>query len=376
MPNLNAARISTSAVFLACGTGMASWAPMVPFAKTRLALNDADLGLILLALGGGALVTMPFTGAFINRFGSRAAIALALGLFSLALPFLTLAPSPILLALGLFFFGAGVGATDVAMNAQAVVVEQQFGRAIMSSMHGLYSVGGLVGAGLVGLLLGGGLTLFQTALVVSVLNLMLLAIGFHWLLPARFDARIAGSTWVWPRGLVLAIGILCFIAFLAEGALLDWSAVFLRFSRGFAEDDAGMGFAAFSLTMAVGRLTGDWVTRHLGPVRTIRFGAIVAAIGYFLAITIPSGTAALLGFAIVGLGIANVVPVLFSAAGRLKNPPPSISIPAITTLGYAGLLAGPAIIGFVGELTSLSLALSLVGLALFGVAASARIVRS
>lgn len=373
---LPAARIATASIFLICGTGMASWAPMVPFAKTRLGLNDADLGLILLALGGGALVTMPFTGAFINRFGSRRALLVSVTVLSLALPLLAIAPSPALLALFLFIFGAGVGATDVAMNAQAVVVERKMDQAIMSSLHGLYSVGGLIGAGLVSLLLDRGLTLFQTAVLVSVANLGLLAAGFRRLLPAADDTRIAGSTFVWPRGPVLAIGALCFVAFLAEGALLDWSAVFLRFFRNFAESDAGMGFAVFSLTMAIGRLTGDLVTRRLGGRNTLRYGAALAALGYLLAVFAPFGWAALGGFAIIGIGIANVVPVLFSAAGRLENPPPSISIPAITTLGYAGLLAGPALIGFVGEITSLAFALGLVGLALFGVAASSRIVRS
>lgn len=372
--NLTPARLATAAIFLLCGIGMSSWAPMVPFAKVRLGLNDADLGLILLALGGGAMVTMPLTGVFINRFGSRTVLLFSSLTICALLPLLTLAPSAVLLAVALFCFGAGVGATDVAMNAQAVVVEQKMGKTIMSSLHGLYSVGGLVGAAAISFLLVRGLPLPLAALIMTGLNLLLLFAAFRYLLPANQDARIEGGKFVWPHGPVLVIGMLCFIAFLAEGALLDWSAVFLRFERGFAEADAGIGYALFSATMAFGRLTGDWVSRAWGPRRTLAIGALIAAVGYGVAIGVPSGTATLTGFAIIGLGIANVVPVFFSAVGRLDSPPPAVSIPAITTLGYAGMLVGPAVIGFVGELTSLSLALGMISLALIGVAASARIV--
>lgn len=354
---------------------MASWAPMVPYAKTRLTLSEAELGVILLALGAGAMLTMPLTSFFINRFGSRATMLSAVLLLCTSLPFLSLAPTPFFLGVFLFIFGAGVGATDVSMNAQAVVVEQQMRKPIMSSFHGLYSAGGLVGALSVSLLLDQGLDLTLCAIIVAVLGAGLAIWQFNKLLPHADDAKLTGSPLAFPRGPLIWLGALCFIGFLAEGALLDWSAVFLRFSRGFAETNAGMGFAAFSLAMTFGRLTGDRVTHWLGPISTVRWGSILAGIGYLMVVFIPSTWGAMTGFVVIGLGIANVVPLMFSAASRLTNPPPSISIPAITTMGYAGLLAGPAIIGFIGQASSLAIALGCVGFSLFFIAASAHIVK-
>lgn len=347
---------------------------MVPFAKIRLGLNDAQLGLILLGLGGGAMLTMPLSGLLINRFGSRAVMLAAILVFSAALPFLTVGSNPWLLGAFLFLFGGGIGAVDVAMNAQAVVVEQKMARPIMSSFHGLFSVGGLIGAGGVSLLLDRGIDLTFCALCVSALGVGIGFWQFPKLLPHSQDSKIQGTKLTLPHGSVLVIGVMCFITFLAEGALLDWSAVYLKFFRGFSETNAGIGYAVFSVAMAVGRLTGDKVAHKLGPVSTVRYGALVGAAGYFFTLGAPSSTVSLAGFALIGLGVANVVPLMFSAAGRRGNP--SVTIPAITTMGYAGLLAGPALIGGIGQLTSLPAALALVGIALLAVAASARIVRN
>lgn len=371
-PDVRAARVATACVFLVCGIGMSSWAPMVPFAKTRLDLNDASLGLILLALGGGAMLTMPLSGVLINRLGSRVVMLAAIVVLSAALPCLTVAPSPVWLAVFLFVFGCSIGAVDVAMNAQAVVVERKMGRPVMSSLHGLYSVGGLIGALGVSFLLERGWSLSVCAVLVAALGIGLGVWQYGRMLPASEDARVAGAVLRLPRGPVVVLGILCFITFLAEGALLDWSAVFLRFSRGFDEAGAGVGYAVFSLAMAVGRLTGDRVAHSLGTVATVRYGALVGGAGYFVVVLAPWTAAVLGGFVMIGLGVANVVPLLFSAAGRMTSPPPSVSIPAITTMGYAGLLAGPALIGFLGELTNLAVALGAVGVSLLIVVACAR----
>jgi predicted MFS family arabinose efflux permease len=366
---LRSARIATCAVFLVSGIGMASWAPMVPYAKARLGLNDASLGLILLALGAGALTTMPLTGVFINRFGSRLTILVATLIFASMMPLLALAANPWLLAAALYVFGMGIGAIDVAMNAQAVIVEQRYGRPIMSFFHGLFSVGGLSGALGMSLLLDRGWNLSACAGGVAALAVVICLSSFSRLLPRREDAPVEGSVLALPHGPVVLVGLLCFICFLAEGAMLDWSAVYLKFFRGFSEADAGIGYAIFSLAMSVGRLTGDRVVHRFGPVPTVRWGALVAAAGYFVAVLVPGG--ALAGFALVGIGVSNVVPLMFSAAGRIANP--AVSLPAITTMGYAGLLAGPALIGFVGHVTSLPVALGLVGFGLLFVAARAKI---
>lgn len=371
--SLPAARLATCAIFLICGASMASWAPMIPYAKSRLGLDEFQLGLVLLGLGGGAMVTMPLTGLLINRFGSRSIILAAILLHSAMLPLLASAPSLWLLGAFLLVFGCGIGAVDVAMNAQAVVVEQKMSKPIMSSFHGLFSLGGLVGAASMSFLLSRGLNLTLCATAVAVLSIAIGLWQFPRLLPQSEDHRVEGTKLRLPDGPVIFIGMMCFITFLAEGALLDWSAVYLRDFRSFDESSAGIGYAVFSVAMATGRLTGDMVVRKLGPVPTVRYGALIGAIGYFMTVGVPWWPATLAGFILIGLGVANVVPLMFSAAGRRGDP--AVTIPAITTLGYAGLLAGPALIGFLAHRTNLSVSLSAIGIGLLVVAGSARIAR-
>lgn len=375
VPSPRRAQFATYLFFLSCGIGMSSWAPMVPYAKSRLGLDDAALGILLLALGGGAMVTMPLTSVFINIFGSRRTMMGAVVVYCMALPFLAFVQHPLLMGLALFIFGAGIGAVDVSMNAQAVVVERKLARPVMSSFHGLYSVGGLMGAAGMSLLLERGFDLFVCSVCVAVLCLLAGVSRYFWLLPKSEDDRVTGGKLVLPRGPIILIGAMCFIGFLAEGALLDWSAVFLKFFRGVEESSAGLGFAAFSAAMVIGRLSGDYIAARFEPLKAVRYGALLAAIGYFISVMIPSTAAAMIGYGMIGLGMANVVPLLFSAAGRLPFPPPSVSIPAITTMGYAGLLVGPAVIGFAADKFTLPIALGGVGFLLVAVAASVGLLR-
>lgn len=372
---LRAARFAACLYFLLCGLSIATWAPMIPYVKMNLGLNEATLGLVLFVFGAGAMLTMPLGGYFINRFGSRATMLSATVLFSVMLPLLALAPNVWTLSAVLAVFGMGVGTTDVSMNAQAVAVEKRYGRPIMSFFHGLFSAGGIVGALLISVLLSRGIALWACAATVALLMIAAALWQFRRLLPHADDDKVDGSPFALPRGPVLLVGALCFISFLAEGAVTDWSAVFLRDVRGMTPAKAGLGYALFSMTMTVGRLTGDAVAHRLGPVSTMRYGALLAAFGYFLSVGVPHAWATLLGMFLVGLGLANVVPMLFSATGRLKDPPPAISIPAITTMGYAGLLAGPALIGVIGQATHLSVALTGVGVSMVFVSACARVVR-
>jgi predicted MFS family arabinose efflux permease len=357
--HLSAARRATRLVFLVMGTATAAWAPMVPYVKAGLGLDDAQLGLLLLGLGGGGIAAMPIAGFLIHRFGSRAVVLVAGLLSCLLLPLASLAPSVFLLALTLVFFGAALGALDVATNAHAVVVEKQSARPLMSGFHALYSVGGLVGAGGMTFLLKLGLPLTNCAVGISValLAIFLSQVGcFN--APSQESNAAGPSGLALPRGMVVTLGVLAFIVFMAEGAVLDWSAVLLRFSRGWSAETAGLGYAAFSVAMAFGRLTGDSLTRRMGPVAILRYGSLVCAAGFLVAVAAPLGGLSVFGFVLVGLGASNIVPVLFSAAGRLPGMPPSVAVPAVATLGYAGLLAGPALIGFAAQLTSLPLALA------------------
>ena len=375
---LQKAARATRFIFLMSGFAMASWAPMVPYAKARLHLDDADLGLVLLAFGGGSMLSMPAIGWLAGRYGNRRVIGAAGLLMCLALPALALVSTLPLLAVGLLYFGAMLGAVDVAMNAHAVDVERLQDRAVMSGFHGLFSAGGLVGAAGMSAMLASGLPLLTCALLVSLAIAVIVFSQQASLLRGPIAANGAATpafAFRLPRGLLLLIGMLCFVIFLAEGSMLDWSALLLRDFRGTAAASAGIGYACFSVAMAIGRLTGDRLVARLGPVWTVRAGAALAATGFLIAALLPWAAAALLGFVLVGLGAANVVPVMFSAAGRLPASAPAVSIAAVTTLGYAGLLLGPALIGFVAHATSLPTALAGVAALLLLVAASARVVR-
>ena len=363
-------QMSTRIAFFIAGFGLAAWAPLVPYAKARAGLDEATLGLLLLCLGAGSILAMPISGLLATRFGCRRVLVVGTILICLSLPLLATASTLPLLIATLFMFGAGLGAVDSTVNLQAVIVERASGRHMMSGFHGLFSVGGIAGAAGVSALLALGLSPLWAIAAVIVLILAALAKAAPHLLP--YGSESSGPAFAVPHGVVLFIGVLCFIVFLAEGAMLDWSAVFLTTEKNLGEAYAGLGYAAFALTMTVGRLLGDTIVRRLGARRVIILGGLFAALGMALATLAPNWELSLLGYALVGVGCSNIVPVLYTAVGKQTVMPESIAVPAITTLGYAGILAGPAAIGFIAHASSLSLAFLLITALLLGVAISGR----
>ncbi len=367
-------QLSTRIAFFVAGFGMAAWAPLVPFAQVRAGLSEGALGLLLLCLGGGSILAMPLAGALAARFGCRIVLLLAAALICLTLPLLATVSGFAPLMLVLFAFGAAVGSVDCVVNIQAVIVERASGRAMMSGFHGLFSVGGIAGAGGVSALLSlGASPLLATLCVVAGIAAALAKAAPHLL---DYGGEGEGPAFAVPHGVVLFIGLLCFVTFLTEGAVLDWSAVFLTSEHGLDPAHAGLGYAAFAATMTAGRLTGDTIVRRIGGKAVITLGGLLAAAGLALATLVPAWEAALLGYALVGAGCSNIVPVLYTAAGRQRVMPEHVAIPAITTLGYAGILAGPAVIGFAAHAASLAAAFLAVALLLLGVAASGRVLRS
>ncbi|WP_271043408.1 MFS transporter [Pseudomonas sp. VB3] len=366
-------QMSTRIAFFIAGFGIAAWAPLVPYAKARAQLNEGTLGLLLLCLGVGSIIAMPMAGALASRFGCRRVLSAGTLLLCVALPMLATVSSIPLLMAGLFLFGAGLGTVDSTVNLQAVIVERASGKTMMSGFHGLFSLGGIVGAAGVSALLGLGLSPLSATLVVIVITLGALLKAAPHLLP--YGSESSGPPFAIPHGVVLFIGCLCFIVFLAEGAVLDWSAVFLSDERGLDEAYAGLGYAAFALTMTLGRLTGDAIVRRLGAKRVIVIGGLLATAGMLLATLLPAWETALLGYALVGAGCSNIVPVLYTAVGKQTVMPEHIAVPAITTLGYAGILAGPALIGFIAHGSSLSVAFMLIAVLLLAVAISGKILR-
>lgn len=366
-------QMSTRIAYLIAGVGIAAWAPLVPYAKVRANLDEGTLGLLLLCLGVGSILAMPISGALAARFGCRRVLSGGTILICLALPLLATMTSLPWLVAALFVFGAGLGTVDSTVNLQAVIVERASGKTMMSGFHGMFSLGGIIGAAGVSALLGLGLSPLGATLVVNALLLLALFKAAPHLLP--YGSESSGPAFAIPHGVVLFIGILCFIVFLAEGAVLDWSAVFLATERGVDTAYAGLGYAAFALTMTVGRLTGDSVVHRLGAKRVIIYGGSTAAAGFLLATLAPMWQAALLGYALVGAGCSNIVPVLYTAVGKQTLMPEAIAVPAITTIGYAGILAGPALIGFVAHGSSLSFAFGLVAMSLVAVAISGKVLK-
>ena len=352
---------------------MAAWAPLVPFAKERLGIHEGALGTLLLCLGAGSIIAMPLAGVLTSRLGCRRVLILSVLVVCATLPMLAQVSSAPWLGLVLFFFGAGMGSLDCAMNIQAIILERASGRTMMSGFHGLFSFGGVVGAGGVSGLLSLGMSPWNAILIVAAVIAVLLALSAPHFLP--YGGRNSGPAFALAKGVVLFIGVLCFILFLTEGAVLDWSAVFLADVRGMSPAHAGLGYAAFAATMTIGRLTGDRFVRRVGPKVTVIGGSLLAAAGLALATLIASLPVALLGYALVGAGCSNIVPVMFSLAGKQNEMPESIAVPAITTMGYAGVLLGPALIGFVAHATNLATALLILSALLLGVAASARMLK-
>jgi MFS family permease len=257
------------------------------------------------------------------------------------------------------------------MNIQAVIVERASGRSMMSGFHGMFSVGGIAGALCVSaLLLLGTSPLTASIGVVGVVVALLAGFGRHLL--RRADQH-RDKLLVWPKGPVLVVGMLCFILFLVEGAMLDWSAVFLTTRRDVSPAQAGLGYAAFAAAMALGRLNGDRLVDVLGRRRTLRLGSAAAVMGLTLVVLVRDQYVEFAGFLLIGAGCANLVPVLYTAAGNQSAMPAGPAISAVTTLGYAGILCGPALIGLVAQVTSLGIAFSGLAGLLVIVAACSRI---
>lgn len=368
------ARWAVAAVFLANGAAIGSWAPHIPLLKERLGLSPGLLGLALLAMAAGALIAMPLAGIVIARRGSAPVASVAGLLFCALLPLPVLAPGLTSLSLALVLFGAANGAMDVAMNAHGVAVERRLGRPVMSSFHAMYSLGGLVGAAA-----GGALLIVMPAAIhamaTAVLLVAVMVLAGRHLLPGAADTGLSGSTFALPGRGTLALGLLAFLAYMSEGAILDWSAVYIRESLNAGTTLAAAGFAAFSATMALGRFFGDGLRARFGSSGLARASALLAAGGLGLGLVMTDPLAVVAGFACAGLGLSNIVPILFGAAGRARGQTPATAIAAVATLGYTGLLAGPALIGFVAEWTTLGLALGLLVLACAIIALSARAVR-
>jgi predicted MFS family arabinose efflux permease len=362
--------LATRLAFLVSGFGLACWAPLVPLAKNRLSLEDDTLGLLLLCLGLGSVCAMQIAGPLTARLGARPAILLGGTGQAILLPFLAWMPTVPGMAVALLLFGAFLGAIEVGMNVHGVEVEKQAGRPLMSGFHGLFSVGAFAGSTLLTAVLSMNVNPLVGTISASILMIAAMALAA----PRMITTPKANRTplLVVPRGIVILLAILTAITFLAEGAILDWGALLLS-GRGLLPiAQAGLGYSVFAVAMTAGRLTGDAIVAKLGDRRIMLWGGLLTLVGHAVMLLASSVPVVLLGFLLIGLGASNIVPVLFRQAGAQTRMPASLAIASVTTIGYAGILAGPAGIGLVAQATGLPAAFWLLAVLLCLVPLSAR----
>jgi MFS family permease len=371
----SAARHAIMAVFVLHGILLGGWVTHIPLAKARLDAGLGLFGIALLSFAVGAVIAMPIAGAIINKKGS-AFVTLVAGLGFAAFLFApALAPTLPLFMLGGALLGACVGSMDVAMNAHGLAVEKALKKPVMSGFHGGFSVGAAVGT------IGGAWLLGQVGpnlqlAMISIASAVGLLFCARYFMPAEVDKGLSGSHFAWPTKATIGLGALCFLALMIEGSVADWGAIMLQSRFTIEASTAAMAFGFYQTGMAISRFSGDMLRQKFGAVPMVFWSALLTAAGTAAALVLPSVPMALFAFAIGGIGIGNVAPVLFAGGGRLEPDAPGRGIAAVTSMGYSGFLAGPPLIGIVAEFTNLQWGLGLTVLAALIIALFARMVKS
>ena len=363
--DLNKARFAVAAMFFINGAAVATWISRIPAVQQSLHLNTGMLGIALLSMAVGAVFSMPLSGVLVTRYGSRPVTSWSMILSCAVLPFPAMCSTLPTLCLTIAILGVCLSCMDVAMNAHAVCVERLFGRPIMSSFHALFSIAGIAGAILGSItewLKLSTLTHFSTAAVVLVLAGLAIK-GL--LLPASEDSRgeqkgSRSTVTIYNNKYLAILSLITFACFLNEGAMGDWTGVYLKDVLHTPSSFWPLGYAAFATAMSLGRLSGDRLNEQFGAASLVRTGAVIASGGLIIALTMPSPVVALLGFAAVGAGLSNIVPIMFTAAGNAPDVEAGKGIATVSVIGYLGLLAGPPIIGFAAEYIQLPMAMGFI----------------
>ncbi len=351
-------------MFIANGIVTGTFASRLPWIADRLHLSSGLLGAVGLTASIGALATMPVAAQFVHRHGPKAATRVLAGASSAALALPAFAPSVLVLVVVMLLFGALLGTNDNAMNAQAVEAEQRIGKSIMSGLHGLWSVGVLVGALIGALSAHAHIDPRLQFTVMAAISAAACVIASFWFAggpPEGAAADIAVPRFAWPHGTLLLIGLVGFAAIFVEFAANDWSAVFMHWVLHASQAEAALATGVFAGAMAAGRLCGDIVVRRIGPGTSVRACGILGTAGCILVAITPSAPVALAGFVLIGLGVSVVVPLVFAAAGR-SGPSPAIGVAGVATVSYGAGMAAPSVMGGVADLSSLRVAFAIAAL--------------
>ncbi len=366
-------RIATFGVFVVNGAIVGTWVAHIPWISDRFEFSKSTLGLVLITMSIGVIVALPIMGQAIVRLGSVRATRLTAPFCTAVLLLPLLAPEPWLLPFALIALGAGSGSMDVSMNAHGVAVERVLARPVMSSLHAGWSLGGVAGAGLVAIGSAAGLDpRLETALAAGLLALALVVCLPR--LGQGSQTEEAPAGFVWPSRAVVLLAALCLMIMVTEGAMADWGGLYLTRDLGTSTAVAALAFTAFSGGMMAARLIGDWLNRRLGAARLMRWGTALAGVALAVMLLAGSVPVALAGFFLVGVGVANGVPMVFSAAGHAPGKESGPNIAAVSSMGSIGFLAGPPFFGFLADATSLPLALGTLCIGLAGVVLAANAV--
>jgi MFS family permease len=355
-------RIAVGTLFFMQGLCFATWASRIPSIQQQLKISDTMLGLILFAIPLGSVLSLVFSGALVAKFGSKKVAANALLLYSLFLPIIGFSNNPVLLCASLVGFGMAGNFSNIAINTQAVYAEAKYGKNIMASFHGLWSLAGFIGAGVGSYMIGNGIVPLTHFVLISTVIVAGVAIIFQNLLPDQEQAGNASKFFIKPDKTLLKLGVLAFCCMICEGAMFDWSGIYFQKVVKADKSWAGAGFTAFMCAMATGRFVADWVANQLKFRQTIFLSGLLIVCGLCVAIGFPFVGTAILGFMLVGFGVSSVIPLVYSEAGKSKTVSPGMALTAVSSIGFLGFLIGPPVIGVLAGAVSLRLSFTLVAL--------------
>ena len=357
---LRAARIAVSALFFSAGFCFSSWASRIPAIQQKMQLNEAGLGMVLLSLPAGLMLGLPVSGFLVARYGSRVTSIIACLIYALILPFLGLVTVVWQLVIVLFLFGFAGNLLNIAMNTQGVNVEDEYGRSIMTSFHGVWSVAGFSGAAIGMLMLSFSASPFLHFCIITVLVWSIVFVVYKYL-PAK-DVHSGSNVPLFakPDSTLLKLGLIAFCCMVCEGTMFDWSGIYFAKEVHAPKSFTTLGYVAFMTTMAGGRFAGDWLSVKLGRKNMIRISGLLIATGLMLAVALPFMVPATIGFLITGMGVSSVVPLVYSAAGRSGKLSSGVALAAVSTIGYLGFLFGPPVIGLIAQAFSLRWSFTLI----------------
>lgn len=361
-------RIATSIFFFIAGVTFATWASRIPDIQNKLQLSDAGLGAVLFALPVGLMTSLPLSGWLVARFGSRQLVIAGAVLYSPTLVILALANSTLQLTLALFLFGLFANLINIAMNTQAVGVEKLYGKSIMASFHGLWSLAGFTGAVIGTFFVSAGLSPIIHFSFVCGLAGILVLLSFKYTMPHDGSDTKSKSLFVKPGKHILLLGVIAFCCMLCEGAMADWSGVYFKKVVQAPVSYITLGYVAFTSTMALGRFLGDWLVTKFGVKKMLQMSGVTITSGLLIAVTFPFLSTATIGFFLVGFGVSSVIPIVYGLAGKSTDMPASTALAAVSTIGFLGFLIGPPVIGFVAQLINLRWAFTIIALLGFGTA--------